>query len=36
MSTSSNSTDPRIAATFRIERDSFGAINVPATRLWGA
>ncbi len=27
------STEP---ATFRIERDSFGAINVPAARLWGA
>ena len=27
------STEP---ATFRIERDSFGAINVPAARVWGA
>ena len=30
------STDPRTTTTFRIERDSFGPINVPANRLWGA
>ena len=30
------STDPSTTTPFRIERDSFGPINVPADRLWGA